>query len=188
MNRFSILVILFLFSFQFIIPQSYGQLNEIDSLEKQIKDYQLIDTNRVILLFKASSKLLNTNRKKSFEYSKEALKISDSLKYQLGQANALYLIGDYYYRDDNYLKSIEYFKKSLELRLKLKDLKTAAYCYNNIGNSYVRLGEYSQSAESYKKSVDIFEKLDNKGFVAHCMGNIGIVYKLQGNYSEALNY
>ncbi len=185
MNRFSILT--FIISV-FIICKAYSQVHEIDSLEKLINNYELVDSNRVILLFKASSKLLNLDREKSFEYSKEALKISDSLKYQLGQANALYLIGDYYYRDDNYLKSIEYFKKSLELRLTLKDLNTAAYCYNNIGNSYVRLGEYSKSAESYKKSVDIFKKLDNKGFVAHCLGNIGIVYKLQGDYSEALNY
>ncbi len=188
MNRFSILIIIFLFTSKFIISESYSQVNEIDSLEKQINAYELIDTNRVILLFEASSKLLNIDREKSFKYSKEALKISDSLKYQLGQANALYLIGDYYYRDDNYLKSIEYFNKSLDISLKLKDQYTVAYCYNNIGNSYFRLGKYSKSAVSYKKSLGIFEELDNEGFASHCLGNIGTVYKLKGDYSEALYY
>lgn len=188
MYKSHILIILLLLLFQSITSKAHSQLNEIDSLEKQISDYELKDTNRVILLFKASSRLLNIDREKSFSYSKEALKISDSLQFELGQANALYLIGDYYYRDDNYIKSIEYFKKSLAIRIKINDQNTAAYCYNNIGNSYVRLGEYTKSVESYKKSLEIFEKLENLGHIAHCLGNIGIVYKLSGDYSEALNY
>lgn len=188
MYKSHILIILLLLLFQSITSKAYFQLNEIDSLEKQISDYKLNDTNRVILLFKASSRLLNINREKSFSYSKEALKISDSLQFELGQANALYLIGDYYYRDDNYIKSIEYYKKSLTIRIKINDQNTAAYCYNNIGNSYVRLGEYTKSIESYKKSLEIFEKLENVGYIAHCLGNIGIVHKLSGDYSEALNY
>src|SRR6185436_13027871 len=69
----------------------------IDSLHKVLK-IQKEDTNKVNTLFRISE-LYKTQRDpdQAMEYQKQALQLSEKLKFRLGKARAIYSIGNIYF-------------------------------------------------------------------------------------------
>ncbi len=167
---------------------SFSQTPKIDSLINQLNNQTSKDSIYVNLLNEIADKLIAIDTDKSYDYVSKALQVSESIGYQTGELNSLFVLGNIQFKKCNYQKSIELYKKSLLINTKLKKRYGIAINSNNIGNAYLYLGNYTEAIKYYEKALNAVEQLGDKRSVAQCMSNLGIIYKNQGNYAKALGY
>ncbi len=122
----------------------------------------------------------------SLFYAKKALKLADSIHYQLGLAKSNINIGRVYYYQDNYAMALEWDIKGLETYQAMNDEKGIADCYRNIGNVYLNQNQYKKSKEYYEKGMNLYLKLNDKKGLANCLRGLGNVQKEDSLYNDAM--
>ncbi|MCK4421681.1 GGDEF domain-containing protein [candidate division WOR-3 bacterium] len=181
MKRFLCFFILVL-----IIPGFHISANDIEELEKKLQD--VAGKERVEVLDKLAKAYREISPKKTLEYSKEALELSQELNYKKGEALSLHNFGLGYYYLGDYEKALDYNLKSLEIRKKTDDKDGIAASLYNIGRVYVDLSNYDKALEYYLRSLKIREIIGDKKDIAASLNDIGIIYDNLGRYKKALEY
>lgn len=159
-----------------------AQNSKVDSLEKLLKIYNTEDTLKVNLLFEIAEEELKYNRNKSFEYSTQALELSNKLRFSKGKAKSLELIGRYHVKTNNSL-ALDCFKQTLNIADSL-NYKAGVVKYLNefrIAICSQNISIIQNSIRNYEKSIEGFQKAKSIS-----LNNLGCVYEYQGNYSLAL--
>jgi len=182
--RTGLIIIIFCVSFLSSRPQDQAY---IDSLVQQL-DRPLSDTSKINLLNKIAADLLYVNSDKILDFAKQALDLSEKLKYDYGKAIAYNNLGIYYRTKGIYDMSIDYFFNSLEIMEKLNDINGIARSYNLIGIIYYYLENYELSLEYYNKALEINIKQQDQKWIAGNSNNVGMIYEIMGDYSKALEY
>jgi len=174
--------ILFLCSFPFL---AFTQQNKIDSLLSVLKTVKE-DTNKVNLLNMISKELNTSNPEQATQYVKQAILLSDKIKFERGKGNSYRIMGIIYYNVGKYKDALENYFKALEISEKNKDKKSTANCHNNIANAYYELGDYKKAIENHQEALKLRKEIGDKNGVAMSLNNIGNTYQAQGDYNKSL--
>lgn len=159
---------------------------KVDSLQSFIEQNK--GKEKVDALLELSEALFASDFNQSLSYSREALKISKEIDYDLGIAIAHNNIGYSLTDLGNYKEALENYVTSIELFKLLGEENREAIAYNDIGYIFQSLGIIDKAIENYIKSLKLLEKLDDKPSVGACLNNIGLLYHDQGNFEKALQY
>src|SRR5690606_13097803 len=136
----------------------FAQTNEIDSLAIQLA-YQKQDTSKVDTSLHLIKALLNVeDYKKALLYIDETERLSKSLDYQKGIAEANYYKALIYTQRDDYFNAIDNFNKSIRIYKELNDTLGIAKVSNSIGLIEIKRGNYSKGLLNSLSAIQIFEE------------------------------
>jgi len=159
---------------------------EINNL-KNNKSFSEKDTTYISLINKLAGRLRFYNLDSVLSLSKEALKISSSIKYEKGESVALSNIANYYLKGD-YDNSIIYSKKALTIANENKLFKTSAFIYNLLGAIYIGLDDYAKGLNSFLKGLKLAKKQNNNRWLSIYNENIANLYANQKDYEHAMYF
>ncbi|MDX2301206.1 MAG: ATP-binding protein [Microscillaceae bacterium] len=130
----------------------------------------------------------------SIQSYQKALEIYENLGLKAKQAQAIKVIGDYYYNlfyisEDHYQKSLEYYLKYYQINLELNDpIKTAEACVI-IGQLYDHLGDAANSRHYFLKAVELKRDIEEEDMDdPHLFSKAESFYKLQIQNQKLNNY
>jgi len=158
----------------------------IDSLENKLINSK--GTEKVDILNKLSDMLRDTSIDKSFDYSRQALKLSKNYSYKKGEADALFNIGKGYINKNQYDSALFVLKNAQALFMDNNDSLQMSSALNYIGRIYTNYSNYDKALEYYFRSLIIAERLKSIKQIAYTLTNIGKTYYYQLNHSLALKY
>ncbi|MBX7206204.1 MAG: tetratricopeptide repeat protein [Bacteroidia bacterium] len=165
----------------------YAQ-NSRDSLELLLKDEELADTSRVLVLNELGIILLQMDSAKAVTCFNEAKKLSSTIEFGRGQAITIKNYGIVYEYAGNYKKALEYYEAALLLFKKINDSTGLAESYNNFGIIYYLQGIFDKALYYYLEAEKTFQKKNNPAFFSNILNNIGLIYEKQMQYDKALEY
>jgi hypothetical protein len=179
----------FLFSLlAFLSVSAFGQnQSNIDStlllLEKPLTVEQKIE-----ILNDASTKLKDTDSKKSFTYASQAYELANAANDDQGLIYALLNLGRYYTRMGRHDVAMENYFKALDYCEQLKDESLKSKTYNIIGNGYYFKNDIPLALRYYKKALAVNPKSLSEESVADLQNNIALVYIEQDKLDSAEIY
>lgn len=164
-----------------------AQSSAIDSLEQQLA-FATEAAIRVDILNNLSNRYLAYQPAKARFYANEALTLSRSTGYRHGEILALNRIGEYEFRQSNYVLAIERTTESLKLAEQLQDSLGMALAYRVLGNTYTfGFKQYDLALQYQLSAFKIYERLNDKRNIASFCGNITWIYAITNqNIEEAL--
>jgi len=183
MKRIVIIITLFCFA-----QNIFGQDQKyIDSLLLKMNE-PISDTARINLLNKIAADIVYINSEKIYDYSMQALELSEEEKYKKGIAESYNNLGIFFRTKGVYDLAIDYFYSSLEIMEEINDLDGIARCYNLIGIIYYFLNNYDLSLQYYNKALEINIKQNDKKWISGNSNNLGMIYEKMDDYSKALQF
>jgi len=122
-------------------------------------------------------------------YAKEALELSNSLRFRNGQAMATRSMAIAHFFENNHPRTIEFLLLSAGQASENHQWSLEGQNYMNLGGVYSSvLGDYSKAMEYYTQALTVYEKhhIGDKIFDAY--GGIAAVFIHQNEYEKALYY
>jgi two-component system NarL family sensor kinase len=164
-----------------------AQNAKIDSLKKALT-LTKADTEKVNTYHKLAFELAKMDPEAATKMSLEGYKISKSIGYNKGIANAYWfkaLVGSY---TGNFPVLKANADTCLSIALKNNLPSIAASAYTAIGIYHWQTGDYSASIKNHLAALKIRERLHEELNVAKSLGNIGQVYLDNNKFKEAESY
>ncbi len=146
------------------------------------------DTIKVKLLNDLGFEMAKSDPDKTIEYGKEALKLSEKLKYELGKAEAYRIIGLGYNAKSMFSETLDNYLKSLRVFEKINYASGIGRTNLSIGILYTNMDEYDKAIRYLNDAITIFEKIKSRSSVARAYSNIGSVYGKMKKWEKALEY
>lgn len=129
------------------------------------------------------------NLEKSFEKSKEALRILDELGTGPAfKAMPLNNIGNYYERKNDFEKALESYQKALDVLKELGNHKLTPVVRANTAVILGKQKRYDESLEIYLLCLEEFIETNNRPAESLTLVNIGNLYLAKKDYAKALDY
>jgi AraC-like DNA-binding protein len=172
--------------FFFLIINSLLVAQNIDSLENILINSKGIE--KVDILNKLSAGHNNSSIHISFDYAGQALKLSKSISYKKGEADALFNIGKGYLNKNHYDSALFIIKSALKLFTENNDSLKISSASNYLGRIYANYSNYDKALEYFFYSLKIAEKNKYNMNIAYSLMYIANIYFYQYNYSLALQY
>ncbi len=160
----------------------------IDSLIGAIETAPKEDTVKADLLSRLSFAYISIDPEEGVKRGKEAVELSQKLKWKKGEASAYNSIGSNYRILSDYPNALENFLKALDINEEIHNENGVANNYGNIGIVYKKQGDFENALLYYGKAHDLHKKLDDEKGMAINLGNSGIVFNTQKKFSKALEY
>ncbi len=166
----------------FALQSLQGQ--NIDSLERSLKTGKA-DTNRV----KAYTQLFLyyefTDTSKAYTSLREALYLSQALKFKRGEALSYMNMG--FAKEDfgDYDNAQMLYVKSKKVYEAMGDELGATNCENAIANIYKSKGMFPEALVLFEKALNYYLKINNQKGIPAMYNNIGTVYDATGDYKKA---
>lgn len=182
-NSLGAFIILFFLSIPF-----YGQNQKVVDSLLQLTESGISDREKVDAFIKIAFEHVGSDSTGANFYIKKGLDIADSIGYEEGKMDALYVLGRSSLLSGKYEKSEEQLKRLLESSNQLNYNKGIANAYYGTAWLNYYKGQYDQSIELHLKSLEIRNTLGDKIDISDCLRGIGITYKLQGEFDKALRY
>lgn len=179
-----ICVLFFLVPFQRLAAQQ----PEVDSLKRLLNNHLKQDTLRVNLLTAQAYAYHLINPDSTQLLGMEALRLSQKLEYEKGEADSYKMLAIAAYAQLNFDEAMINNNRALDSYIKLNDLKGQGAILNNMAIIFHDRGEYAKALLYYQKSLDVRLKIKDLIGVGACYNNMGNVNNDLGNYSEALVY
>jgi len=190
MRKFYILFFMFFSS----LSLTYGNGDSLQTIFQNAKSIQDIDALNGGLLEVLESKYLPTDLQnvptEYLQYAQKSLQLSESLKYQKGELNALLALGLYYwskgldYKTSVDQKCIGYFERASGIAKSIGNKEIDLKANRSLGKIYIELGEtqigLKHILETYQTSKD---STLGKIYLTTDVGNI---YFDSGEYLKSL--
>lgn len=167
---------------------SLAQTQKIDSLIRFLNTNKKPDETRVDHLNRLALEYQNINLDKSYQFSKEAEKISIELNYKEGLANSMYGLGFYYWNKGEFDTTLTLCNEALKIFQSIKDYEGQIKCLNRIAVIHMYKGDYKSSIENYFRAIELSEQSDNTKEMGRIYNNLGSIYSNLGEYERALEY
>ena len=165
---------------------STAQDSQLDSLKKILLT-QKEDSNKVNLLNQISG--LEYQTEEGLAYGKQAIELSDKIRYPKGKALALKNVGLYHFIKSEYLKAEEYWSQSREIYTRIKDESGLANILNNLGSINYNLGNLSKAMDYFFRSYEASQKTKDTPRMITALNNIGLIYMAKPNTHDlAIDY
>ena len=160
---------------------SYAQ-TAIDSLENRLISSEGKD--RVDVLNALADAYYSFAPVKSIIYGKDALSLSEKIKYKFGEAQALNYIGMGYDFLGDYDTALNYYMRGLRTFENLDEYGYSSML-NNIGTLYSEMGDYQKALDYYEESRKSFADDDYYSMGVY-LNNIAEVYGIMGDNEKSL--
>ncbi|MFB9095890.1 tetratricopeptide repeat protein [Flavobacterium jumunjinense] len=177
---------LFFFLFFFFSGSMQSQESKIDSLKRELQIHKVKDTTRVRVLTKLAFSYQRTDPEKALEYIEEIYRISETINFEKGKAQAFYLRGIVQVSLSNYEEALLYFNKSKKIYKALGMKEGELRCYDAIGVVFYYQGNYRESIKSYEKEIKINEEIGKTKVNYSLLSKIGSSYSELGDYERAI--
>jgi tetratricopeptide (TPR) repeat protein len=184
-NTFSVLVLIFLLSFQ---TYTFSQEKAIDSLERVLLNYKKNDTTKVNLLNKLSSRYDSFDIKKSLEKAQEANSLAKQLHYTKGEAKSFIRFCNIYRKKSEMDKSEDSGLKALKLYEDINDQDGVIAAYIALGAFKLRNNEPDKALEYFEIVLDYSRKNGDLKQQALVLNNIGTTSYFKGDFDDAISF
>lgn len=135
-----------------------------------------------------AGRLLENSPEQALRLSLQSVQVALKTNYLSGHTKALNLVGQSYYRLNNYKKSLQYFSQALDKAIQRRQDPETADAYEFLGQAYFDFGDYDQSLDLFFQSLRIREKIRDKEGTAQSLMQIGAVYDAWGKLEKAEDY
>lgn len=173
-------VLLFCFS-SVLFSQQQRKLDSLLLLEKNGKQ----DTIHVLVLYALAVEQEENDLGKCINYSREALRLSEKIKYKKGILIANNELGNAFNNSGQYDKAVEQYKKVIENSVQWGFPVYSIKAWANTGNAYRHQGNYSKALELYFLAL---KENKDESFKGGILNFIGMVYEAQSDLKNARNY
>ncbi len=175
----------------FIPMYSYAQVvNKFDSIEKVI--YAMPDdTIKANRFNELVQKLQYPNAPHAIEIANHSLKLSEQIKYPLGQAISLRLRG-VLYADKTVLDSAKMcYDKAFKIVKASRDKqykKQEGLLFHNYGTLFQLSNKYDSAVNNYIEATKIFTSISEEALLFFPYNNLSAIYALLGDKQMALQF
>jgi len=152
------------------------------------------DSSLVIRYYNRAWELAYSDTDSAISLGKRALSISEKNHDPHGIAKSFYILGTFYFIENNYDSAIYYYECAIKAKNKLSDRQDISSILNNIGLIYFEKGAsedktYFDSALAYhNKALDYRKETGDERSMAESYMNIGNIFSELGNSAKALYY
>ncbi|MHA7130311.1 tetratricopeptide repeat-containing sensor histidine kinase [Algoriphagus namhaensis] len=179
-----------LFSLVFIIfcqKNLIAQVSRVDSLNAVLEKEGLSDSIRVLLLIDLCEASTFTEEQGGKDYALQALALSKTIPFQVGEALANNSLGAYYIQVGDVSKALGHILEAERIYRELGNQESRLLAvYNNLGIVYNRSGDWSKAIDVYKKAIESAEKEGIPQQKAMLFNNLGSAYDNLGLYDSAV--
>ncbi|SDE74311.1 Histidine kinase-, DNA gyrase B-, and HSP90-like ATPase [Pricia antarctica] len=178
----------------FVPIQNNAQQNVKDSLKEQLHikrsqpRFTTKDTLYIDLINALGNEMRFYNSDSLFKLSNQALELSKSSDYKLGENKALLGLGDYYSDKGAHKKGITYYKKALSLGKTTKNQELILKSQNNLAGEYGYKGDYAKALIGYLEGIDLAKAYGDSLMLSVMSENIANLYISQKDYVQALEF
>jgi len=166
----------------------FSQTNEIDSLSLQLA-YQKQDVSKVETSMHLIRALYKANDyKKALMYIDETERLSKSLNYTKGNAEANYYKALIYASKNDYFNAIDNYNKSKRLYKQINDTLGIAKINNNIGIIEIKRGNYVSGLENSLSAIKVFENRHLREDLSSAYNNLAEAYFNTHQIDKALEF
>ena len=166
----------------------FSQTNEIDSLSLQLA-YQKQDVSKVETSMHLIRALYKANDyKKALMYIDETERLSKSLNYTKGNAEANYYKALIYASKNDYFNAIDNYNKSKRLYKQINDTLGIAKINNNIGIIEIKRGNYVSGLENSLSAIKVFESRHLREDLSSAYNNLAEAYFNTHQIDKALEF
>ncbi len=174
------------------VSQPLPPSKELATLRDETQQLLAADTNldsvRVNRLNKLAFTYRIENITKTWQLSRQALRLAQHLRYDQGALSA-YINLSYLYRGRNQYDSALYCaKRAITLADKLRNKEDMLRILYNITRIHIYLGNYSQAYALNAKGLELAQVLHNKKFEIFHIIQYGLVETELGEYEQARRY
>ncbi len=164
-------------------------LSETQEREKQTFSIEdLSQKEKVEFLNKLAEKCFFTSPDKTLEYSFDALKISEEIKFVYGKSIALMNIGSGYYYLNQYDKALDYYQMAVEINQQLGNRENEARSLNRIGLVYKDTGDNKKALTYFSGALEIQNEIGDKRDIANTTMNIALIYLELNEFKQTESY
>jgi len=136
----------------------------------------------------ALSKQAFGDRKASLVDLQKALKISESIAYQIGKGGALNSIAIIYDEMEDYQQALEYYLKAREI-YKAQDASfSLSVLYFNIGHTYYILKNMSLAEKNLRSALVLSDRLNDEVGEGYALSYLGEIATKQRNHEQAYQH
>ncbi|WP_106790808.1 sensor histidine kinase [Aquimarina sp. Aq78] len=134
------------------------------------------------------TKLLNKYKgpEKAIEQSYVLLQLAQQNMDSVYIGKALYRLGLYNKKLDNYLEAFRYYNQSFKVHRNLKDSINAGKCLKAMSSIQIGLGDHNAGKTTATDGLKFLENSSDYRTMAGLHQNISITFKELGNYNQAL--
>ncbi|WP_353779806.1 ATP-binding protein [Winogradskyella sp. 3972H.M.0a.05] len=167
---------------------TYSQSEEIDDLMIELA-YQNTDSAKVDTSIKLIEALYNIeDYKRALKHIDQTQRLSKTLNYTKGNAEANYYKALIYTARDDYYNAIDNYTKSKKFFQQLSDTLGIAKVNNSIGLIEIKRGNYLVGLRSSLSAIEIFEDRDLKGELSKAYNNLAEAYYNTDQIDKALEF
>ncbi|QUH26956.1 diguanylate cyclase [Serpentinicella alkaliphila] len=168
--------------------EDWGYTYGFHSVEVKNYIYNSIDNEKLLLLHKKASDLIEEL------YKREGRENKDELIFHLLKSNQLDKVIDYciesgenMFRLRIYSQAIEFYKRAYELVQDKKDYR-ALEIIMKIGQTYQNLGKNNEAIEAFEEVINISSIIGDKERPIDAKNIIGYIYFLRNDLDKAVDY
>ncbi|WP_165822250.1 ATP-binding protein [Hymenobacter edaphi] len=156
----------------------------LDSLVRRVREPQLPDTARVLLLCRISDQYWVRSTDSAAAYADRALGLARRIGYRHGEGEALNRQGAAL-RESNLARALELFQTSLRLAQATHDVPLQAQNLRSIGIIYVYLRDRQVGLSYYFQALRLGRQLRDERRQVVDLSNIGLAYDLYNQVDSA---
>jgi signal transduction histidine kinase len=160
--------------------------NKTDSL-KRILSFSHNDTATINMLNRYTSELIVQNNPEANIFLQKLLKLSDSLKYEKGQADVNYNYFTYFKMIGNYPDALLCVQKSLAFYEKINDYRGQVICYKGMGVIYGFDRKYDKSLLYLETALNL-SLSQVKSEIGDSYNSLGWLTSGLNQFDKALDY
>ena len=170
----------------------YAQKNKIDSLKQELNN-EVYDTTRVRNLNELAYELSYGSKEKAIILAKEAMLLSEKLKYNIGIANTNDIFG-IIYLDQGILDSAQFFfLKALKYYERQNDKYKIVTSYQKLGQVHAYRNSFDQAFEYYNREYELAVAIGDYKLIGNANNDLGTFYINQGwnmldNENDTINF
>ncbi|NGP75852.1 tetratricopeptide repeat protein [Balneolaceae bacterium YR4-1] len=140
------------------------------------QDPHISDTALVHSLIDSSFEYSFSDPDTAIKFAKRAKRLSESLNYSKGIAEAHGELGYSFNRKGEFDRAIDHFDKGIRLLRALRDTMGLIAQLNDLGSTYSSMSEYNTALEHYFESLELCEAIGLERGISSNLGNIGLAY------------
>ena len=184
--RYTLYIGLLVTFFGIVFPAEELYAKQVDPLHKKLQNAK--GQQRIDVLVEIAIKKQHRNPDSAMLVAQQALHESAQLKYEIGRAESLAIIGRLHRDQGDYSIALENFQHALKVFQSASDSVRIANIFNDISIVYAYSGDYQKSLRYFKKVLRIYEPSGNDKGVSHALNNISLIYMDLGELAKAEEY
>ncbi len=115
-----------------------------------------------------------------------ALEMARRIRYDLGESDALNVLGHNAKDEGRYPEAEGFYRESLRIRESLGDPALIASSYNNIGNILKDQSLYESAVQAFERGLEAIKDLNSAGLKGILYNGLGISQRYLSRYADAL--